>query len=479
MPANDLSRVIDPKFPSYVYAAKSLVPVYAGPSGAKKVASLFLGEWMKVLDEPIPAEGRVRVRYRGGSGFADVSGLSRSRNLEIFFIDVDQGDSVLIQTPDDRRILIDGGEGDEAHQFIRTKYNLFDKDNYVDFDAVIATHSDGDHSQGLIPILKDPKIAVKRFYHNGLFRRADAAADPGPVEGGRIQGLVDRPRLKDKPPLTSLMKRIIEAAEAAGKRLPATIAKMRTIERWKDRIDVPARGFEFKRLDAADRFVPPFDGTAGQLTVEVIWPRARADRGRLSYPSYGKPGLTVNGNSIVLGLRLGDRRVLLSGDLNRLAMEALLEDLRGSGLEPAEVVGADVYKAAHHGSQDFALSFLQAVQPDAAVISSGDNREDSHGHPRAVLLGTITRYSRNPMPAVFSTELAACFSPVKLTGKKQKAFMDGKVQMYERSLSGIVHLRSDGRQLYLGTVHGRKPPKDCLANTLWKWDIWPEGTRQT
>lgn len=474
MPPNDLTRVVDPKFPSYVYAAKPLVPVYSKAAGAKKVANLFLGEWMKLLDDSVPAEGRARVRYRGGSGYADVSSLSRYRHLEVFFIDVDQGDAVLIQTPNDRRILIDGGQGGEAHRFLRNKYNLYERDNYIDIDAVVATHCDADHSQGLIPILKDPKIAVKRFYHNGLFRREDPAADPGPVENGRIQGLCDRPRAKDRPPLTAAMKRVVAAAEEAGARLPALAAKMKALERWKDRLDLPAGGFVFRRLDAADRFLPPFDGTSSaQLVVEVVWPRARADRGRLSYPSYGKPGLTVNGNSIVLGLRFGGRRVLLSGDLNRLAMDALLEDLRGSGLEPAEVVGADVYKAAHHGSQDFALSFLQAVQPDAAVISSGDSREDAHGHPRAVLLGTITRYSRSATPAVFSTELAACFSPVKLSAKARKSFMDGRVQMYERSISGIVHLRSDGRQLVLGTVHGRKAPRDDQANTLWKWDIWP------
>jgi beta-lactamase superfamily II metal-dependent hydrolase len=480
MPTQDLSRIVDPKFPAYAYAAKPLVLVYADAGGRRQVANLFLGEWMKILDPSVPAQGRVRVRYRGGSGFVDVSGLSRIRHLEIYFIDVDQGDAILIQTPDDRRILVDGGQGDEAHQFIRTKYNLFDRDNYIDFDAVVATHSDSDHTQGLIPILKDPKIAVKRFYHNGLFRRQDGGSDPGPVEGGRVYGLVDRPRANDRPPLTSLMKRIVAAAEAAGARLSSTVAKMKKLERWKDRIDLPAGGgFVFKRLDAADGFLPPFDGTRGALTVEVLWPRARADRGRLSYPSYGKPGLTVNGNSVVLGLRIGTKRILLTGDLNRLAMENILEDAHGSGLEPAEVLSADVYKAAHHGSQDFSLAFLQAVQPDAAVISSGDNREDSHGHPRAVLLGTITRYSRSSMPAVFSTELAACFSPIPLTQKQRDAFMHGTIQAYEKSLRGIVHLRSDGRQLYLGTVHGRKAPDDYLANILWKWDIWPEGAPTT
>jgi len=476
MPTDHLSNTIDPKFPKYVYASKPLVTVYESRGGKKKLASLFLGEWMKILDEDVPDQGRVHVRYRGGSGFVDVDNLSFSRHLEIFFIDVDQGDSILIQTPDDRRILIDGGQGNEAHQFIRTKYNLLDRENYIDFEAIIATHSDNDHTQGLIKILKDPKIAVKRFYHNGLFRREEKGQDPGPVKSGRIYGITDRPCLTDKPPLTSLMKRIVEAVEQAEKRLPAVIEKMKKIERWKDRIDVPAEGFVFKRLDAADRFLPPFDGTRGSLAVEVLWPQSRVDNGRLSYPSYGNSALTVNGNSIVLGLRIGQRRILLTGDLNRLSMEDILKSARDRGLDPAEVLKSDVYKAAHHGSQDFSLAFLKAVQPDAAVISSGDNREDIHGHPRAILVGTITRYSRSPMPAVFSTELAACFSPIDLSKEKQKEFMDGAIQIYERSIMGIVHLRSDGKQLYLGTVHGRKAPKDPFANILWKWDIWPEVT---
>jgi len=132
---------------------------------------------------------------------------------------------------------------------------------------------------------------------------------------------------------------------------------------------------------------------------------------------------------------------------------------------------AHVYKAAHHGSQDFSVPFLQSVRPDAAVISSGDDRNDVHGHPRAVLLGTITRYSRCEKPAVFSTELAACFT--RLSAAEQAQFNSGGAQLYERSIQGIIHLRSNGEQLYLGSVHGRKASPDPLSNTLWKWDLWP------
>lgn len=475
MPANTLQKILDPKFPHYVYVAKPLITAYESRRGSKKSANLFIGEWMKILDDKIRNRGRIHVCYRGGKGYVHGQDLSRSRFLEIFFIDVSQGDSILIQTPDDRRVLIDGGQNDEAHTFISRKYNLSDKDNYIDFEAIVATHSDLDHTGGLIKILNNPKIAVKRFYHNGLFRRKAKAQDPGPVKGNRIFGIVDRPQVTAKPELSSLMKRIIKAVEEAKKRLPAVIEKMKKIERWKSRIDLPYEGFIFNRLDAADEFLPPFDGHNKYMTIEVLWPIAKktGTDSQLSYPYYGNPGKTVNGNSIVLCLRFGQQRILLSGDLNQKSMDDLLDYYSKGKIPLSDRLGVEVYKAAHHGSQEFSLPFLKIIQPDAAVISSGDNRQDIHGHPRAILLGTITRYSRKPMPAVFSTELAACYSPITLTKEQQKSFAKGEMQVYEQSIQGIVHLRSDGKQLYLGTVHGRKQPEDPLANILWKWDIWP------
>jgi len=468
MPETMLNEALDPNFPDYAYAASPLVPVFEKPSGSKRMANLFLGEWMKVLDKPIPAQGRIHVRYRGGEGYVERDELTRKRHLEIFFIDVSQGDGILIQTPEDRRILIDAGESDDAHEFIRNKYRLDKPDNYIDFDAIVATHSDADHTKGLLKILGDPKIAVKRFYHNGLFRRTNERQDPGPREAGRVYGLVDRPKSTDTPSLTPLMKNLVGAVERAAKNLPVVIEKMKILGR---RVDVPDGGFVFKRLDATDGFLPPYDKPEKPLAIQVLWPVVSKQGDKLSCPWYGDAGKTVNGNSIVLCLRHGKQRILLTGDLNTASMDDLLKQYP---LVPgaSHALEAHVYKAAHHGSQDFSVPFLKVVAPDAAVISSGDDRQDVHGHPRAVLLGTITRYSRCEKPAVFSTELAACFSP--LSDKEHKQFKSGKGHLYERSIRGIIHLRSDAERLYLGSVHGRKPPADPLANTLWKWDVWPQ-----
>jgi hypothetical protein len=86
-----------------------------------------------------------------------------------------------------------------------------------------------------------------------------------------------------------------------------------------------------------------------------------------------------------------------------------------------------------------------------------------------VLLGTITRYSRCDRPGVFSTELARCYSPPK--DRDLEAFRAGK--LYERSIEGVIHLRSDGEQMLLGRVFGRQMPGDPRAATNWKWDVWP------
>jgi competence protein ComEC len=457
----------DPLFPDYAYTSKALVKVFKNRSGSTGVANLFLGEWAKILDKQLSPEKRVYVKYRGGNGYIEPEDLTRDRRLEIFFVDVNQGDCILIQTPDDRRILIDGGESEDAHEFIRNKYHLDKTENYIDFDAIIATHSDADHTKGLLSILKDPKIAVKRFYHNGLFRRTDKTQDPGQIKNNRIYGLVDRPGPADEPALTPLMKSLISAIDKAEKNLPIVIKKMKENNR---RVDVPEGGFVCKRLDAADGFLPPFNDPKKDLSIEVLWPLAVAQNGQLSYSWYGDAGKTVNGNSVALCVRHGNQRILLAGDLNASSMDEMLKSYP-AGAEKPSILESHVYKAAHHGSQDFSVPFLQTIKPNAAVISSGDDRNDIHGHPRAVLMGTITRYSRCEKPAVFSTELAACFTP--LSTKEQAQFKSGKAQIYERSIQGIIHLRSDGEQLFLGAVHGLKAPDDPLANTLWKWDVWP------
>ena len=73
--------------------------------------------------------------------------------LKIYFVDVGQGDSTLIVTPKNKKILIDGGEGKTNLLF---QYLLDRKINKIDY--IIISHFDSDHCNGLIEIIEKMNI---------------------------------------------------------------------------------------------------------------------------------------------------------------------------------------------------------------------------------------------------------------------------------------------------------------------------------
>ncbi|MFP6584105.1 MAG: hypothetical protein VCD00_16325 [Candidatus Hydrogenedentota bacterium] len=77
------------------------------PNVFKKVELLW-GDQVKVIGNGRKAS-EAKIRARGRTGYVKKSALGGDPLLEVYFIDVGQGDGVLILTPDRRHILIDGG----------------------------------------------------------------------------------------------------------------------------------------------------------------------------------------------------------------------------------------------------------------------------------------------------------------------------------------------------------------------------------
>lgn len=78
------------------------IPIGEKEKGKKRqvVANLFVGDWTKCLE----TEGQEsKIKFRGGVGYVPSDSIGKERVLEIYFIDVGQGDSILIQTADDKR----------------------------------------------------------------------------------------------------------------------------------------------------------------------------------------------------------------------------------------------------------------------------------------------------------------------------------------------------------------------------------------
>lgn len=82
------------------------------------------------------------------------------QNLKVYFIDVGQGDSTLIVTPQNKTILIDGG-GSEFSDFNVGEKTLLpyilDR-GFNKIDYIIVSHFDSDHCGGLLYIMQEIKV---------------------------------------------------------------------------------------------------------------------------------------------------------------------------------------------------------------------------------------------------------------------------------------------------------------------------------
>jgi len=80
----------------------------------------------------------------------------------IYFLDVEQGDSILIKTADNQHILIDGGPSSTTIKLVDSILPPWKRK----LDLVVLTHPHADHATGLIEVAK--RYAIGEFLFNGL-----------------------------------------------------------------------------------------------------------------------------------------------------------------------------------------------------------------------------------------------------------------------------------------------------------------------
>jgi competence protein ComEC len=96
--------------------------------------------------------------------------------------------------------------------------------------------------------------------------------------------------------------------------------------------------------------------------------------------------MAKNNDSLVVRLRYGDRTVLLPGDAEKQVEYSMLAE------NDPQFLHADVLKVGHHGSKNSTMpEFLDAVNPQIAVISAGE--ENPYGHPHPELLERLEEHA--------------------------------------------------------------------------------------
>ncbi|MER2079425.1 MBL fold metallo-hydrolase [Psychrobacillus psychrotolerans] len=83
------------------------------------------------------------------------------KDMKVHFIDVGQGDSILIQSPNGKTMLIDGGTKSDGDTIVAYLKSL----KVSKLDYVVATHPDADHIGGLIDVVNS--FTIVQFINSG------------------------------------------------------------------------------------------------------------------------------------------------------------------------------------------------------------------------------------------------------------------------------------------------------------------------
>ena len=86
----------------------------------------------------------------------DAAGALSGDVMTVSFLDIGQGDSVYIEAPNGRQVLIDGGAGSAVLTELGRVMPMFDQS----IDIVIGTHPDGDHIGGLLDVMKNYEVGL-------------------------------------------------------------------------------------------------------------------------------------------------------------------------------------------------------------------------------------------------------------------------------------------------------------------------------
>ncbi len=401
-------------------------------TGKRKSYVLIFGDEVNTLPETAPSgDGWQKVTYRKRIGEMKKPRLSPTRSLEMYFLDVGQGDAAFIVTPGNKKILVDGGLRDRALGFLIWKYRLDQPDNRVIIDYLVLSHGDIDHVEGLIPILNHPQIEVKHIVHNGIavFKSGFNTEIGHKTTDNLLTTLHSTTAELEGLELAGTFKKWIKAVEASGADYQAVETKTGSLE-----IGDPA------------------------VSMEILGPIVDHGSAGTYLPWFHDKAHTINGHSVVFRLCYNAVRTLFSGDLNIQGSRKLLgrDDV-------AAKLDAHIFKAPHHGSHEYYQPFFEMISPMVTVVSSGDSPD--HGHPRAQFLGGIGLAGRSKKPLVFSTEIAATFKDFGSDPGENQSNIDTKSTLgdldfstssanaiarhrFKKILPGIINVRTDGKMIY-------------------------------
>ncbi len=285
-----------------------------------------------------------------GTTAGDIRKKSVAGDLNVHFVDVGQGDACIVELPDGKKMIIDGGEKDAKDALLGyIDENITDKDGnkITYFDYAILTHTDSDHCGSLDDVLN--KYPAKNFYRPNVKCNYKDYVDP------------------DASLLTS---DCVSKGTAAYKAVIAAASKGKN--KFGDEYKVYINSFEL------DPIVPDAKpGDDGYYSLSFYGPNSN------SYKDW-------NNYSPIMILEYEGIKIALTGDCEKEGEAEFAEKAKareGKFSVFDDNYSVDVIKAGHHGSRtSTGEAFVEAVttaesRPNTLiVISCGLNNKYKHPH---------------------------------------------------------------------------------------------------
>lgn len=290
-----------------------------------------------------------KTEYEGTTA-GDIRKKSVAGDLNVHFVDVGQGDACIVELPDGKKMIIDGGEKDAKDALLGyIDENITDKDGnkITYFDYAILTHTDSDHCGSLDDVLN--KYPAKNFYRPNVKCNYKDYVDP------------------DASLLTS---------DCVSKGTAA----------YKDVIAAASKG--------KNKFGDEYKVYINSFELEPIVPDAKpGDDGYYSLSFYGPNSNSYkdwNNYSPIMILEYEGIKIALTGDCEKEGEAEFAEKAKareGKFSVFDDNYSVDVIKAGHHGSRtSTGEAFVEAVttaesRPNTLiVISCGLNNKYKHPH---------------------------------------------------------------------------------------------------